>query len=68
MSIRSFVALPIPGNIRSHLARLHESVPHSAGQVTWVRAEAIHLTCVFLGDIEEEQVMAGPCLNCIRFA
>ena len=56
MSIRSFVALPIPGKIREHLARLHESVPHSAGRVTWVKADAIHLTCVFLGDIDEDQV------------
>jgi len=57
MSIRSFVALPIPGNIRDHLARLHESVPHAAGRVTWVKADAIHLTCVFLGDIEVDQVV-----------
>lgn len=56
MSIRSFVALPIPGEIRSHLARLHHSVPHSAGKITWVGAEVIHLTCVFLGDIEQDQV------------
>ncbi|MFC1499679.1 RNA 2',3'-cyclic phosphodiesterase [Candidatus Zixiibacteriota bacterium] len=56
MSIRSFVALPIPGKIREHLAWLHESVPHTAGRITWVKPEAIHLTCVFLGDIEEDQV------------
>jgi 2'-5' RNA ligase len=56
MSIRSFVALPIPHEIRDHLARLHQSVPHSAGRITWVKPEAIHLTCVFLGDIEEDQV------------
>ena len=56
MSIRSFVALPIPGDIRAHLGRLHRSVPPSAGKITWVKPEAIHLTCVFLGDIEEHQV------------
>ncbi|MFC1627742.1 RNA 2',3'-cyclic phosphodiesterase [Gemmatimonadota bacterium] len=56
MSIRSFVALPIPGNIRDHLARLHESVPHSVGKITWVKSDAIHLTCVFLGDIQEDQI------------
>ncbi len=56
MSIRGFVALPIPMEIRQHLARLARSVPHSAGRITWVKPEAIHLTCVFLGDIEEDQV------------
>ena len=56
MSIRSFVAVPVPGGVTEHLARLHESVPHTAGKIRWVKAEAMHLTCVFLGDIEPDQV------------
>ncbi len=56
MSIRSFVAVPIPMEIREHLARLHRSVPHSAGRIKWIKPESIHLTCAFLGDIKEEQV------------
>ena len=56
MSIRAFVAIPVPTDVRSHLARLHESVPRDAGRITWVRAEAIHLTCLFLGDIEPGRV------------
>lgn len=56
MSIRSFIALPVPGHVTGHLARLHESVPHAAGKVRWLKFEAMHLTCVFLGDIEQEQV------------
>ena len=56
MSIRSFIALPVPEHVTAHLARLHESVPHAAGRIKWVKAEAMHLTCVFLGDIETEQI------------
>ncbi len=56
MGIRSFIALPVPEEVTRHLARLHESVPHSAGRIRWVKAEAMHLTCIFLGDIEPGQV------------
>lgn len=56
MSIRSFVALPIPEEVARHLARLHESVPRTAGRIKWIKADAMHLTCVFLGDIEQDQV------------
>ena len=56
MSIRSFIALPVPEHITAHLARLHESVPNEAGRIRWVKAETMHLTCVFLGDIETEQI------------
>lgn len=56
MSLRSFIALPVPEHVTAHLARLHESVPHEAGRIRWVKADAMHLTCVFLGDIEREQI------------
>jgi 2'-5' RNA ligase len=56
MSIRSFIAVPVPEHITDHLARLHESVPHAAGKIRWVKATAMHLTCIFLGDIEAGQV------------
>ncbi len=56
MSLRSFIALPVPGHVTSHLARLHESVSQAEGKIRWVKAEAMHLTCVFLGDIETEQI------------
>jgi 2'-5' RNA ligase len=56
MGIRSFIALPVPAEVTSHLGRLHESVPPSAGRIRWVRAGSMHLTCTFLGDIEESQI------------
>jgi 2'-5' RNA ligase len=56
MSIRSFIALPVPPEVAEHLARLNASVPHEAGRITWVKAPAIHLTCIFLGEIDEARV------------
>jgi 2'-5' RNA ligase len=56
MSLRTFIAVPVPTDVQRHLARLHESVPHEAGKITWVKAEAIHLTCLFLGEIETDRV------------
>jgi 2'-5' RNA ligase len=66
MSIRSFIALPVPMEVAEHLARLHESVPRDAGRITWVKAPAIHLTCIFLGQIEEPQV--DPIADALREA
>ena len=56
MGIRSFIALPVPEEVTHHLARLHLTVPPRAGKIRWVKAEAMHLTCSFLGDIEAGQV------------
>jgi 2'-5' RNA ligase len=56
-ALRAFIALPVPGDVRRHLGRLHESVPPAAGRITWVKPEAIHLTCLFLGDVPAERVV-----------
>ncbi len=48
--------MPVPEEVAEHLARLHKSVPRDAGRITWVKAPAIHLTCIFLGQIKEHQV------------
>lgn len=57
--MRLFIALNLPPHLREALyaatAPMREAVPR---EVTWARAEALHLTLKFLGDAEAERVPA----------
>lgn len=54
--IRSFIAIELPASTRKALEALAAELKKSDAAVGWVRAESIHLTLKFLGDIPEEQV------------
>ena len=56
MGIRSFLAFELPGEIKSIVSRVSGEVRKSSLEVRWVRPEFIHLTVVFMGDIESEQI------------
>src|ERR1700730_4145029 len=55
---RVFSAIEIPGEVRdqllAHVKRLREAVPQA--QASWSRAESIHLTLKFFGNIEQDHV------------
>ena len=55
---RVFFAIEVPQDVRdqllAHLKHLREAVPHV--QASWSRAESIHLTLKFFGNIEQSQV------------
>ncbi|MCB1129125.1 MAG: RNA 2',3'-cyclic phosphodiesterase, partial [Verrucomicrobiae bacterium] len=57
-SLRVFVALPLGDSLRARLAelqhRLRGSLPERA--VRWVRAEQVHLTLRFLGDVAADRI------------
>jgi 2'-5' RNA ligase len=57
MAIRSFLAFDLPTEIRDVLARVYGEVSRSSLDVRWVRPEGIHLTVVFMGDIQESDVL-----------
>ena len=56
-TIRAFVAVELPAQVKNALAELIEEL-HRADirSIRLVRPEGIHLTLKFLGDVEEEQV------------
>ena len=56
MEIRSFLAFELPEPIRKIVTRVSEEIRKSALDVRWVRPEFIHLTVVFMGDIQSEQI------------
>ncbi len=51
-TIRTFIAIEIPGNIISKIRELQEGIKKYSFKIRWVRPENIHLTLKFLGDIE----------------
>jgi len=58
MAIRSFLAFELPAEIRETLAGLSRDGQAASLNIRWVRVSNIHLTVVFLGNVEEDQV--GP--------
>lgn len=55
--IRSFVAIELPNEVKSGLARLRRELERDEHTfIKWVDAKAIHLTLKFLGNIPSKQV------------
>lgn len=61
--IRSFLAVELTSDLRHELARLQDKLKQRWSndlgrdvRVSWVRAESIHLTLKFLGDMDEQLV------------
>ena len=58
-SLRLFVAIELPGEVREALGRLqHELQRRGLEKLRWVRPESIHLTLKFLGETPAEKVPA----------
>ncbi len=51
--MRLFVALEIPSAVRENLANLLKSLRAVSPQIRWVRAENLHVTLKFVGEVPE---------------
>jgi 2'-5' RNA ligase len=51
-TIRTFIAIEIPWDIISKIRELQQGIKTYGFKIRWVRAENIHLTLKFLGDVE----------------
>lgn len=56
--MRLFVALEIPSAVRENLAALIASLRAISKEPRWVRAENLHVTLKFLGEVEETKLDA----------
>ena len=56
--IRSFVAIPIPAEIRRRLAEVEKDLMPSRAGVKWVPEDNFHVTLKFLGYVEPERLEA----------
>jgi 2'-5' RNA ligase len=53
---RTFIAIELPPQVRTHLADCQQRLQRAGGDVRWVRPDLIHLTLVFLGDVPTEML------------
>ena len=73
MKIRSFLAFELPDDIKSILTRVSGEIRESSLDVRWVRPESIHLTVIFMGDVQSEQIpsmgasLGAVCANHVPF-
>jgi 2'-5' RNA ligase len=54
--MRVFLALELPGAIKEHLLTVTKSMSQRVSGVKWVKAEGLHVTLKFFGEIEEKKV------------
>lgn len=55
-TIRTFIAIAIPGDVRAKIAELQFTLKNAGGHVSWPKPENIHLTLKFLGDTDENLI------------
>jgi 2'-5' RNA ligase len=58
MKIRSFLAFELPLEIKNIVARVSGELRQSTLNAKWVKVDNIHLTVVFMGSIETEDIPA----------
>jgi 2'-5' RNA ligase len=56
--IRTFIAVAIDKTIRDHAVGLQEALGRAGGDVKWVEPENLHVTLLFLGEVEDRTVPA----------
>ncbi|MCD6319783.1 MAG: RNA 2',3'-cyclic phosphodiesterase [Candidatus Desulfofervidaceae bacterium] len=54
--IRSFIAIPLPEEVKKALAGLVQALRPIFPKINWVKLENMHLTLKFLGNIREDQI------------
>ena len=55
--MRTFIAIEIPNEIKTEMARAQEQLRRSAAvDAGWTRPEGIHLTLKFLGEVPEAKI------------
>src|SRR3954470_1669640 len=54
--IRTFLAVELPGGLRSRLVALQETLARAGGDVRWSAPETLHVTLLFLGDVEDRDL------------
>ena len=57
-TVRSFVAIEMPPEVREFLAQCQDRLKRSGADVRWVRPGLIHLTLVFLGEVAADKLAA----------
>jgi len=54
--MRTFIAIDLPQEIKTSLAKLQDQLKQSYADVKWVKPDNIHLTLKFLGEVDETKL------------
>jgi 2'-5' RNA ligase len=54
--IRTFIAIDVNDAVRERLVELQETLARGGTDVKWVEPENLHLTLLFLGEVEDKQL------------
>ena len=55
--LRTFIAVDLDRAVRSRCVTLQETLARSAADVRWVTPESMHLTLLFLGEVDERDLL-----------
>lgn len=55
---RTFIAVELADDVRSRLVKLQQILARSGGDVKWVEEENLHVTLLFLGEVDERDLPA----------
>jgi 2'-5' RNA ligase len=56
--IRTFIGIDVGKPIRDRLVNLQETLSRAGAEVKWVEPENLHVTLLFLGEVDEREVPA----------
>jgi len=56
--MRSFIAIDLPSNIKGEISKIQDKLKTNLARVHWIKAQNLHLTLKFLGQISLEQLDA----------
>jgi 2'-5' RNA ligase len=54
MDLRCFISIELPEALKGEIASLTEDLRDAGADARWIKAENLHLTLKFLGNIPEE--------------
>ena len=53
--LRTFIAVPVPADLRSKKTMLYSTIDESKGNINWVKNNQLHLTIKYLGNTPESE-------------
>jgi len=56
--IRTFIAVDLGAGVKERLTKLQETLGRSSAGVKWVRPQNMHLTLLFLGEVEQLEIVS----------
>ncbi|MCI0532136.1 MAG: RNA 2',3'-cyclic phosphodiesterase [candidate division Zixibacteria bacterium] len=54
--MRAFIAVELPSDVKNQIARMQAELRRIPAQVSWTKADNVHLTLKFLGEIGSERL------------